>query len=254
MRIAIIADVHSNLEALEVVLRHAEEENALGQVWCLGDIVGYGPNPRECIDLVEKNCSLCLMGNHDWAVLNSPMGFNSIAARMVYRTKEWLQVTDRSTERDRHRWQFLAQLGLQSIRGEFTLVHASPRAALSEYVLPTDVEYDRGKLYDIFDMTEKYCVVGHTHVPCCITRDLDLVLPKGKAFTIKLDDRKAIINIGSVGQPRDGDSRACYVTLDQAARLITFHRVPYRADRTVEKLSALGEGYEVLASRLLTGL
>jgi predicted phosphodiesterase len=251
--LAIISDIHGNLEALEAVLRMISADG-VDEIWCLGDIVGYGPNPRECIDLVERNCTLSLMGNHDWAVLNSPTGFNSVAARMIYRTKEWLQATENSSERERHRWEFLSELGLQSIRGEFALVHASPRAALSEYVLPTDVDYDRGKLYDIFDMTEHFCVVGHTHVPCCITEDLQLVVPKAKVFSIELGEKKAIINIGSVGQPRDGDNRACYVTLDQAARLVTYHRVPYRTDRTVEKLGALGEGYEVLASRLLSGL
>jgi len=250
--VAVISDIHGNLEALEAVLQSIRAEG-IDEIWCLGDIVGYGPNPRECVDLVARNCGLCLMGNHDWAVLNTPLGFNSFAARMIYRTKEWMKITETSTEQERQRWEFLAGLPLQSVQGEFLLVHASPRAALSEYVLPTDVDYDRGKLYDIFEMFPRYCLVGHTHVPCVITDDFGLVIPRENGFRVELDERKAIVNIGSVGQPRDGDNRASYVTLEDEWHSIIYRRVPYKVEKTVEKLNALGEEYQMLGNRLLVG-
>ena len=247
---ALISDIHANLEALEAVLRAINDEG-VDEIWCLGDIVGYGPNPHECLDLIERNCSVCLMGNHDWAVLNSPVSFNSIATRMIYRTKEWLQVTEESDQRAQERWSFLESLPLRRQQGSYVLVHASPRAELTEYVLPSDVQYDRDKLKDILGMIEAYCVVGHTHVPCCINEELELVVPEGNGFRVELTEKRAIINIGSVGQPRDGDNRACYATLDDG--VLTWHRVPYHFDRTAEKLNKLGEEYQVLGYRLSIG-
>ena len=249
---ALISDIHGNVEALEATLRSISAQG-VDEIWCLGDIVGYGPNPKECIDLVRKNCTLCLMGNHDWAVLNSPVGFNSMASRMIYRTKEWLMLDERSGDAERQRWEYLTQLPVRSTYDSFLLVHASPRAELSEYILPTDVDYGRGKLYEIFDMTDLYCLVGHTHMPCCITEHFELITPEGNGYALELGEQKAIVNIGSVGQPRDGDNRASYVTLEAECRVITYHRVPYRYDKTMEKLSALGEDYVPLGDRLELG-
>lgn len=248
--IAVISDIHANKEALEAVLHDISKE-AIDRIWCLGDIVGYGPDPKECIDLVQRNCELSLMGNHDWAVLSDPVGFNSLATRMVYRTKDWLQITEKSTERDRQRWDFVSGLPLSETRDEFQLVHASPRSKLSEYILPMDVQYDAHKLMDIFEMFEMYCMVGHTHVPCCITEDMQLILPEGNGFAVDLGDKKMIINSGSVGQPRDGDNRACYVTIEDDS--VRYHRVPYYFDKTAEKIAALGPDYDVLGYRLTIG-
>lgn len=247
---ALISDIHSNLEALEAVLRHISLQG-VDEIWCLGDIVGYGPNPKECIDLVERNCSLVLMGNHDWAVINSPVGFNSVATRMVYRTKEWLRVTEESTEKERARWAFLEELDLRAVRGDFLLVHASPRAELTEYLLPTDARYEPEKFEEVFQLTDTYLVGGHTHVPCCVTEDLRIAIPGETGSPYELDDRKSYVNIGSVGQPRDGDPRASYVILDDGH--VTWHRVPYPHEKTAKKISTLGEEYEVLGYRLSIG-
>jgi predicted phosphodiesterase len=247
---AIISDIHGNLEALEAVLRAVSYEG-VDEIWCLGDIVGYGPNPIECVDLVKNNCSLCLMGNHDWAAVNRPVGFNSAATLMIYRTKEWMQVTDKSTEEEKNRWQFLESLPLREVREPFLLVHASPRAELSEYIPPSDVRREAEKLRDIFGMLERYCMVGHTHLPCCIFEDMDILIPEGTGYVVELGDRKTIINTGSVGQPRDGDNRACFITLDD--NIVTYHRVAYNFNRTAEKLQALGENYAVLGYRLSVG-
>ena len=247
---AIISDIHGNQEALEAVLR-AISAKGVDEVWCLGDIVGYGPNPLECIDLVRRNCSLCLMGNHDWAVLNKPVGFNSIATLMIYRTKEWMQVTDDSREEESRRWLYLERLPLRDVQGDFLLVHASPRAELSEYISPSDVRHDQNKLHEVFNMIDPYCMVGHTHLPCCIMEDMELIVPEGTAMTVELGEKKTILNIGSVGQPRDGDNRACFIMMDDGR--ITYHRVAYNFQKTKEKLEALGEDYGVLGYRLSVG-
>jgi diadenosine tetraphosphatase ApaH/serine/threonine PP2A family protein phosphatase len=247
---ALISDVHGNLEALEAVLREVRHQG-VDDIWCLGDIVGYGPNPVECADLIRRNCSRVLMGNHDWALLNSPVGFNTLATAMIYKTKEWMRITDTSSEEDKERWNFLSQLPLSDEVDDLFLVHASPRAELSEYILPSDVAHDPRKFEEIFSMIDHVCVVGHSHVPCCITEDLELAGVRGENFVIELDDRKRIINIGSVGQPRDGDNRACFATLGDGA--VRFTRVPYDYRRTMEKIRQLGDEYQMLGYRLGLG-
>ncbi len=247
---AFISDIHGNLEALEAVLREIRHQG-VDEIWCLGDIVGYGPDPIPCADLVRRNCSKILMGNHDWALLNSPVGFNTLATAMIYKTKEWMRITDQSTEEDKARWNFLSQLPLSAEEDGTLLVHASPRAELSEYILPSDVSHDPEKFEEIFSMIDHLCVVGHSHVPCCISQDLELDAVRGESCTVELDDRKRIINIGSVGQPRDGDNRACFVTLNE--ELVRYCRVPYDYRRTMEKISKLGDEYQMLGYRLGLG-
>ncbi len=247
---AIISDIHANKEALEAVLRTISGQG-VDEIWCLGDIVGYGPDPNDCVDLIRKNCSVCLMGNHDWAVVHSPVGFNSTASRMIYRTKEWMLVGEEATDAERERWQYIVNLPLRHTHDGYLMVHASPRSELTEYILPADVHYDRGKLLEILAITERFCFVGHTHIPCLITEDVELITPGKSGARFELGEKKMIVNIGSVGQPRDMDNRACYVTLQDD--VVTYHRVPYRFGRTSEKLLALGEGCEMLAHRLAVG-
>jgi len=247
---ALVSDIHGNLEALEAVLREIRHQG-IDEVWCLGDIVGYGPDPIACTDLVKRNCSLTLMGNHDWALLNSPVGFNSLATAMVYKTKEWMRITDQSTEQEKERWNYLSQLPLSAeVDGTF-LVHASPRAELSEYILPSDVAHDPEKFEEIFSMIDRICVVGHSHVPCCITEDLELIMVRGENTVVELGDKKMIVNIGSVGQPRDGDNRSCFVTVNEDH--VRYTRVPYNYRRTMEKISKLGEEYQMNGYRLGLG-
>ncbi len=248
--IALISDIHGNLEALEAVLREIRHQG-VDDIWCLGDIVGYGPDPVACTDLVRRNCSLTLMGNHDWALLNSPVGFNSLATAMVYKTKEWMRITDESTNQDQERWSFLSQLPLSSETDGVMLVHASPRAELSEYILPSDVTYDPDKFEEIFGMIDRACIVGHTHLPCVITEELDLISVRGENATVEIREKKMIVNIGSVGQPRDGDNRACFVTL--ADDCVRYKRVPYNFRRTMDKIGRLGEEYQMLGYRLGLG-
>ncbi|MCD6416676.1 MAG: metallophosphoesterase family protein [Planctomycetes bacterium] len=247
---ALVSDIHGNLEAFEAVLK---EIARLGveEIWCLGDIVGYGPDPIACTNLVRQNCSLALMGNHDWAVLNSPVGFNTLASAMVYKTKDWMRVTDMSTEEDKERWNFLSQLPLSAQVDGIYLVHASPRAELSEYILPSDVYHEPEKFAEIFSMVDRLCVVGHSHVPCCVTDDMVLTSVRDDNTVIELDERKMVFNVGSVGQPRDGDNRACFVTMND--ELVRFYRVHYDYRRTMAKVKRLGEEYQMLGYRLGLG-
>ncbi len=250
MKRALISDIHGNLEALEAVLREIRNQG-VDEIWCIGDIVGYGPEPAACTDLVRRNCSLVLMGNHDWAVLNSPVGFNTLATAMIYKTKEWMRITDESTDEDKERWNFLSQLPLSAESDGTFLVHASPRYELSEYILPSDVSHEPEKFEDIFSMIDRLCVVGHSHVPCSITEDLELTLIRQDSYTIELDERQRIINIGSVGQPRDGDKRACFATLQDG--VVRYTRVPYDYRRTMEKIQKLGDEFQMLGYRLGLG-
>lgn len=250
MKRALISDIHGNLEALEAVLREIRNQG-VDEIWCIGDIVGYGPEPAACTDLVRRNCSLVLMGNHDWAVLNSPVGFNTLATAMIYKTKEWMRITDESTDEDKERWNFLSQLPLSAESDGTFLVHASPRYELSEYILPSDVSHEPEKFEDIFSMIDRLCVVGHSHVPCSITEDLELTLIRQDSYTIELDERQRIINVGSVGQPRDGDNRACFATLQDG--VVRYTRVPYDYRRTMEKIQKLGDEFQMLGYRLGLG-
>ena len=250
MRRAIISDVHANQEALEAVLT---EINTLGidEIWCLGDLVGYGPNPKECVDLIRRHTSLCIMGNHDWALLNKPIGFNSVAANMINLTKKWMDPAKDKDDRALERWDFISELPRRLHRDGFLLVHGSPRHALSEYILPTDVRYDPGKFEEIFPMFDQYCLIGHSHFPCIITEDCEAKVPEGNGSEFELGDQKAIINVGSVGQPRDGDERACFVI--QEDNKIRYKRLPYDRSRTAGKIEKLGDEYQVLAYRLSIG-
>lgn len=248
--LAIISDIHANAEALEAVLQSAWMQG-IEEIWCLGDLVGYGPNPQKCIDLIQKNCKVCLMGNHDWAVLHSPVSFNSIATRMIYKTKKWLKPAEDADEQQIERWEFLENLPKGYDEDDSCFFHASPRDKLTEYLLPSDVQYDREKLQDVLEVIDHYCFVGHTHVPCCIKEGLELVVPEGNGFTVELDERNAIINVGSVGQPRDGDNRASYVILDE--NRVTWCRVPYRFEKTAAEIAKLGKDYEILGHRLRVG-
>jgi diadenosine tetraphosphatase ApaH/serine/threonine PP2A family protein phosphatase len=191
------------------------------------------------------------MGNHDWALLNSPIGFNSIAARMIEVTKRWMQPGEDADEDTLKRWNFLSERPRRFKKDSFFLVHGSPRHALTEYVLPTDVQYDPDKFDEIFDMIDQYCLIGHSHYPCVIFEDREVVVPRRNHVEVELGSQKAIINVGSVGQPRDGDERACFITLDD--KLVRFHRIDYDFNKTVEKINKLGEQFEVLGYRLSIG-
>jgi predicted phosphodiesterase len=250
---ALISDIHSNLEALEAVLKDIEQYN-VEEIYCLGDVVGYGPNPRECVDLAMQ-CRVVLLGNHDQGAMFDPEGFNPPAERAIFWTRSQLEaVVDNRQQRDK-RWDFLAERPRIHRENGFLYVHGSARNPLNEYVFPEDI-YNQRKMDRIFAMVDRYCFQGHTHVPGIFTesRPDDLYqfhAPDEVDYVYHLDGRKTLCNVGSIGQPRDGDWRACYVLLD--GETIRYRRVEYDIDTTVKKIYAIPELENFLGDRLRDG-
>ncbi|QDU64025.1 phosphodiesterase [Planctomycetes bacterium Pan216] len=245
---ALISDIHSNYEALTAVLEDIEQHD-VDQVYCLGDVVGYGPNPCECID-VAMQCDVCILGNHDQGALFDPEGFNSGAERAIFWTRAQLEnATDAQAE---ERWDFLGERPRSHRHGDFLFVHGSARNPLNEYVFPEDI-YNPRKMERIFQLIDKYAFQGHTHVPGVFTEDLSFFSPADLNYSYKLDGSKAMVNIGSVGQPRDGDPRACYVLLDIDEGTLNFRRIQYDMDTTIEKIYAIPDLDKFLGDRLRVG-
>jgi diadenosine tetraphosphatase ApaH/serine/threonine PP2A family protein phosphatase len=249
---AIISDIHSNLEALQAVLADIAKQ-PVQEIYCLGDVVGYGPNPRECVDLVMK-CKVVLLGNHDQGALFDPDGFNPPAERAIFWTRAQLEAADNRPATDR-RWEFLAERPRSFRENGCLFVHGSARNPLNEYVFPEDI-YNQRKMERIFALVERTCFQGHTHVPGIFTEQLPQDLyqfhsPEEVGFVYRLDGRKTLCNVGSVGQPRDGDWRACYVLLD--GDTIRYRRVEYDIDSTVKKIYAIPDLENFLGDRLRDG-
>ena len=228
MRFLIVSDIHSNLEAIEAVLEDAEGRGGFDQIWSLGDIVGYGPNPAECIDLVRRHNSLGVAGNHDLATAGKidVEYFNSDATAAIAWTA--CQVTDEHAE-------YLGGLPLKMEIEGFTLVHGSPREPYwQEYVTSPEIATASFALLN----TPK-CLLGHSHIAfmcrpengtACFTR-----FPVDKP--IVLGPERYIVNPGSVGQPRDRDPRASYLIYDSRDGTVSNHRVDYDVKRTQAKMS-----------------
>jgi diadenosine tetraphosphatase ApaH/serine/threonine PP2A family protein phosphatase len=244
---ALISDIHSNLEALRSVLADIRAQG-IEEVFCLGDIVGYGPNPRECIDLVMP-CKVCLLGNHDQGALFDPEGFNTGAERAIFWTREQLEQYGASAN-GQQRWDFLGELPRHYEEGPLLFVHGSVRNPLNEYIFPEDI-YNRRKMEKIFALIPRWCFQGHTHVPGVFTEDLRFFSPEEIDSQYRLAEQKAMINVGSVGQPRDGDPRACYVVLEDD--LVRFRRVEYPLEETIRKIYEIPELDDFLGDRLRDG-
>ena len=217
MRILVIADIHANYTAFDTVLKHAQGD--WDYVWCLGDVVGYGPDPNECVERLRELPHLCLAGNHDWAALDrlDIRTFNPDARRAVDWTRETLSD-------DNMRW--LKALPTTFVIGQYTLVHASPREPIWEYILEPLVA-----ALNFPHFETPYCVVGHTHQPVIYEMlndggETDAHKPDyGKP--VSLGTSRKIVNPGSVGQPRDADPRAAYGILDFEANTFEHRRVDY---------------------------
>jgi diadenosine tetraphosphatase ApaH/serine/threonine PP2A family protein phosphatase len=245
---AILSDIHGNLEALDAVLEDVAR-HAVQEVYCLGDVIGYGPDPAACLDRM-MNCKLALLGNHDQAALFDPVGFNEVAEAAIYWTREQLEapVPNRAA-RDR-RWEFLASFPRRHKEGRQLFVHASPRNPINEYVFPEDI-YNQRKMECLFALVEHVCYHGHTHLPGLILESGEFLSPEDVGGAHRLDARKALVNVGSVGQPRDGDWRACYVLLDGDE--VRFRRVEYNVEATAQKIYAVPELANFLGDRLRLG-
>jgi diadenosine tetraphosphatase ApaH/serine/threonine PP2A family protein phosphatase len=250
MRVAVLSDIHSNIVALDAVLSHAGDVDA---IWHLGDVVGYGPEPEFCVDLVRGHASLCLLGNHDEALFRDASDFNPHARGAINYTKRRMQPRWWSSSETRARWKWLKNLPLKQSIGRFLFVHGSPRDPVREYVLSTDGILNPDKLRSIFDAFDGVGVAGHTHQPGLHDESLRFRGLEGAAeLTLPLEpDRRYFVNVGSTGQPRDGDNRACYAVLEE--HQVTWHRVEYDFRVTQDKILRTGVLSEILARRLSVG-
>lgn len=248
MKRALISDIHSNLEALRAVLEDIRGQD-IREIYCLGDIVGYGPNPRECLETVYA-FTVCILGNHDQAALFDPDGFNPVALRAIYWTREQLEAGSGNQSAINRRWDFLGELPRIRDEGDFLFVHGSPREPTNEYVFPEDV-YNQRKMQDLFGRIQQYSFQGHTHIPGVFTEAGEFISPEECDYCFDLNDAKAMVNVGSVGQPRDSDPRACYAILDE--RTLSFRRVAYPLEDTIAKIYAEPYLDNMLGDRLREG-
>ena len=242
MRVAAISDVHANLPALEAVLA-ATEAAGVEETWCLGDVVGYGVEPDACADLVRERCDVCLVGNHDLAVLGAldVASFSEAAAVAV----EWTRENVRESTLE-----FLRELEPQGERGGLGLFHASPRDPVWEYVLSREQASAGMDAHPL-----RIGLIGHSHVALFFTRSGNRTSRGAQASDGALLDlsRDAwLVNPGSVGQPRDGDPRAAWLEIDTEAETACFHRVPYEIERAAAPIAAAGLPKR-LADRLYAG-
>lgn len=256
MAVAIISDLHSNMEALTAVLKDIESQG-VRTIYCLGDLVGYGPNPAEVVDEAMK-WDAVLMGNHDEAVLKQPYGFNPVARAAVTWTRSQLKPGFFSSSEKKRRWDFLSGLKFGYKFDGVNLVHGSPRDPTMEYILRQDCYSIGGevpeKLKDIFSRFEGLMFCGHTHDPGVITEAAEFLIPKEIDHEfVPEPGKKYIINDGSVGQPRDRDVRACYCVLHTSPMRVVWRRVEYDYKTTMEKIYAIPELDRRAADRLADG-
>ncbi|MGZ8716579.1 MAG: metallophosphoesterase family protein [Gaiellaceae bacterium] len=241
MRVAVVSDIHGNLHALEAVLAALEPE-APDELWCLGDLVGYGARPNECCAAIAARASVCLVGNHDLAVRGTIdlAEFSGDAGAAVRWTRDVLS-PDALV--------FLNSLEPQGTRADVALFHGSARDPVWEYVLSDTVAIATLELTE-----EPVVLVGHSHAALHVQL-------AGDGFTgglspagteVDLHRGRTLLNPGSVGQPRDGDPRAAYLLLDLDARTASFRRVAYDVGRTQAEIREAGLP-ELLAARLTTG-
>lgn len=260
MRQALISDIHANLESLEAVLADIAKQN-VQEIVCLGDIVGYGPTPIECVDLVREKCKWAIAGNHDAALnMSAAPGFKEYAAKVINWHRKLLKPLFFLNFSGKKRWEYLVNLPLvQEIDGVF-YVHGSPRDNLFEYIEADDFKEPgkpNQKVQEIFTAMKenKVLFAGHRHRPGVAAntdytwRKPEELPEKGDSDTRvwKLDgNAKTLVNIGSVGQPRDGNPKSCYVIYDSTAGEVIFRRVAYDFESTRKRY----EGIEALDPRL----
>lgn len=250
---AVISDIHGNLEALQAVLAEIDRRQ-ITRVLCLGDVVGYGPDPETCVDQVMARCDLYLCGNHEHAMLHGAFGYNRMARESIEYARQRLEPGKMSLPGKRRRWQQIQQLPVDFLEDGVYYCHASPRDPINEYVLAQDCHSGQEKLREIFGLIDGLCLVGHTHMPGVLTERFRFLPPATFEGVYEADPHeKAVVNVGSVGQPRDGDSRACFVLFDGKQR-IEYVRIEYDVQRTVEKIKSIEALSAANAMRLEKGV
>lgn len=248
MRIAVISDIHANLQALEAVLKDISKQK-VEKILCLGDIVGYNANPSECLALVRSKASNIIAGNHDYAIVGKTdiTEFNDHAREAVRWTTEKLDISEKK---------FLSSLPLTMTIDDVFIAHGTPKEPEKWRYMMFVNEIGLNEQFRAF--SKQICFVGHTHVPAVYIKksdgkNFDIFYPD-REKTFELDERERyIVNIGSVGQPRDSDNRSCYVVLDKNMKKIFYRRVEYNIKKAAGSIlasSMKAEIAEKLASRL----
>lgn len=241
MRLALLSDIHANLEALTAVLQDIEKRQ-VDEIACLGDVVGYGADPVACLELIESNCRIRLMGNHESAALEQmdDQALNDVARRSMIWTREQLG--------DRH-VALIESFEMEKRIGNLHLVHASPFEPENWHYVLTP----KGALR-AFEATDAFiCFFGHSHLPTifCMGEDQKVRSRFGHDFQ-PLDENRYLVNVGSVGQPRDDDARSCYVVYDTDTFDVYYHRVPYDFTVTQKKLAEV-DAPALLIERIAIG-
>ncbi|MCC6785268.1 MAG: metallophosphoesterase family protein [Planctomycetes bacterium] len=248
---ALISDLHSNTEALEAVLAEIRRLG-ISRILCLGDVIGYGPEPRETLLRVMAVCEWSLLGNHEHGCMQYASDFNPKARAAIDWTREQLNRRDKPRDENFRFWTYLDGMKKEVREGAVLYVHGSPRDPVKEYVVPKDAE-DRAKMQDCFAQMgdARVCFVGHSHVPGVYPESGGFLTPSALPDGWSIERERAIVNIGSVGQPRDGDPRASFVAFD--GKTVRFHRVAYDFGATMRKIRAVPQLPEYLAERLAAG-
>jgi len=247
---AIISDIHGNLEALQTVMNDIVDQG-IREIVCLGDVIGYGPNPRECLKIAIDNFRFTLLGNHEQAVVGEPVGFNPKAMQAVLWTRDQLKDPKHPAEENEKFWKYISGFPTHIEEAKNLYVHASPLEPTTQYLLPNDA-MNTELMDEVFAHFSAYCFGGHTHVPGIFTPHYRFISLSETDYRYLLGVEKALVNVGSVGQPRDGDNRACYVTVDGLE--LEFRRLEYDFEVTRDKIYATSGLPRILGDRLARGV
>lgn len=246
MQYAVLGCLHGNVEALRAVLKDVRQRG-VERIVCLGDVVGFGPDPLDCLDLIREACFITIRGDHDHAMVAGPEGFIPKITQGLEWTREQIL-----SGGDPQRMTFLEETLDSFASAGISFHHGSPRSR-NEYLYSRDVKADPRKLRAAFAAIDKVCFVAHTHVPGVIVET-----PLSWRSAKDLDDyfhfkkgNKALVNVGSVGQPRDGDPRACYLEIQKNE--MYWRRVEYDVSKTINRLSSIDALTPDLAIRLKKG-
>ncbi|MFT7618124.1 MAG: putative phosphodiesterase [Planctomycetota bacterium] len=246
---AIVSDLHSNIEALEAVMDDMAQFD-VDSIYCLGDVIGYGPDPLPVLE-IAKQFKFALMGNHEEGLLFFAEDFNPRARQALEWTKSQITNGDISMEEKNDIWMRIDGMKKSQVTDHAQFVHGSLRQETRDYVMPADTE-DIQKMSEIWSLMDRnVCFFGHTHIPGVWTQSGSYIHPEDLDYEFNLPDEKVLINVGSVGQPRDGDNRSSYVIVD--GDHVQFRRVAYDFESTMKKIMQIDDLSNTLAARLKVG-